>query len=438
MSDPFSSPPGGGRGGRGAFTPSPPPRGGGRGTAPWASGGRGSPDPFGGLPPAPRQFNPFVRRPACRGGRGGRGLFGQFGARTTASLDDPFGGSSVMGGPERQDWLQQARESFSDEARFTVEKASVTTSGMLLRVVEMLDAGRAPRRFAVKASFPEVAGMVARERDWTHRVRFARHIVKWLALTPDPMTPGPGNAGFRRPYFFLEYLENVIRACVGMAWPPDGPDVVLEAPTPPEPLTLAHMDMHNNNVMFGVLDEKEVEHIIVPIAKLIDLGEVQERPTGEPRFPPNPSAMENYDNVLSLATYRPNTGRRNQGIDKNIFDVGVLMAGLIANMPGFGDTCRRNMINRNIHPHLDEDLRVLIQRCLAVDPENRPRLEELTELASQANSPFFRDWKYYKKDEALAEMGAVNAAEELETDGVLHAIVQMFILNADLDPSSRI
>jgi hypothetical protein len=96
------------------------------------------------------------------------------------------------------------------------------------------------------------------------------------------------------------------------------------------------------------------------------------------------------------------------------------------------------MMDIGIHPYLDEDLRVLIQRCLAVDPENRPRLEELIGLVGQANSPFFRDEKYYKKDEELAAMAVVNPVEELETDDALNVIVQTYILNADLDPSSRI
>ncbi|RYC61056.1 hypothetical protein CHU98_g5134 [Xylaria longipes] len=491
MSDPFSTPPPGGRGGRGrgrgAATPSTSVRG--RGTPPGGGGGgRNTPDPFRTPPRVVRRTNPFVGPAAWSGwsssssegngssiggralgrgergggglfGRGGGGLFGRgggglFGRGPTEPADDPFGGSSMVGGAERQEWLRRAKESFSDELRFTVETTTVTTSGVQLRGVEMLDAGRAPRR--------------------------------------------PGNAGFSQPYFFLEYLENgtlgqfqkritnvttltlpsgleipfllpnrllwsiflcLIRTCVGMAWPPDGPNVVLEVPAPPEPLTLAHMDMHNDNgrpssstikygfsgtnyqlqiVMFGDLDENEAEHRTVPIAKLIDFGEASERPAGEYGVPPDPSVMNSYDNVLLLATYRPNTGRRNQGIDRNLLDVGVLMANLIANVRSFVVTSRRNMMDTSIHPYLDEDLRLLIQRCLAVDPENRPRLEELIELVDRVDSPFFRDEKYYKKGNGPATMGAVNPAEQLETDDALNVIVQTYILNAGADSSSRI
>ncbi|KAI0554547.1 hypothetical protein F4679DRAFT_596480 [Xylaria curta] len=518
MSDPFGTPPHGeGGGGRGASTPPQPARGGGgRGNfSDSSSSGIGSvgnsPDPFGSPPRAPQRGNLFARPPprqgwppplpqerdgnggrsrwglfgrggrgpiSAGGGRGGEGSFGLFGGRAAAPMDDPFGGSSVAGGAERQDWLQRATKFFNDEPRFTVEKTNVSRGGMLMRVMEMLDAGRVYRRFVVKASSSlDSAGVVRREMGWTHRVRFARHIVKWMTLTPDPMAPRLGNAGFSQPYFFVEYLENgtlgqfqkrienvttltlpsglvipfmlpnrllwsiflcLIRACVGMAWPPDGPDVVLEVPAPSEPLTLAHMDLHSGNVMFGNIDEKELEHRTVPVAKLIDLGEANERPVGEAIVPPDPLAMNRYDNVLLLTTHRPNTGRRNQGIDKNILDVGVLMANLIANVPGFAITCRRNMMNTSFHPYLDQDLRLLVQRCLAVDPENRPRLEELIELVGRANSPFFRDEKYYKKDEGLATMGTVNLAEELETDDALRVIVQTYILDPDLNSSSSI
>ncbi|TRX97137.1 hypothetical protein FHL15_001931 [Xylaria flabelliformis] len=479
MSDPFSTPPrGGGRGGRGASTPPRPAQGSGGGGGKFSdssssgigSGGN-SPDPFSSPPRAPQRANLFARPPTrqgwpplprerdgngerdrwgrfggdgrggmgARGRRVGEGSFGLFGGRTAAPMDDPFGGSSVAGGAERQNWLQRATKLFNDQPRFMVEKTTVSRGGMLLRVVEMLDSGRVYRRFVVKASSsPSSAGVIRREMGWTHRVRFARHIVKWMTLMPDPMAPSLGNEGLSRPYFFVEYLENVIRACVGMAWPPDGPDVVLEVPAPSEPLTLAHMDLHSGNVMFGDLDERELEHGTVPVAKLIDLGEANERPAGEATVPPDPLAMNRYDNVLLLATHRPETGRRNQGIDKNILDVGVLMANLITNVPGFAITCRRNIMDTSIHPYLDEDLRLLVQRCLAIDPENRPRLEELVELVGEANSPFFRDEKYYKKNQELAAIGVVNPAEELETDDALNVVVQNYIFNADPDASSSI
>ncbi|KAI0858656.1 hypothetical protein F4860DRAFT_485714 [Xylaria cubensis] len=514
----LSTPPRGrGRGGRGASTPPQPAQGsGGRGkfsdsSSSGIGSGGNSPDPFSSPLRAPQRANFFARPPprqgwapplpqnrddngergrwglfgrggrggmGARGRRGGEGSFGLFGGRTAAPMDDPFGGSSVAGGAERQDWLQRATKLFNDEPRFTVEKTNVSRGGMLLHVMEMLDSGRMYRRFVVKASSsPSSAGVIRREMGWTHRVRFARHIVNWMTLTPDPMAPGLGNAGFSQPYFFVEYLENgtlgefqkrienvttltlpsglvipfmlpnrllwsiflcLIRACVGMAWPPDGPDVVLEVPAPSEPLTLAHMDLHSGNVMFGDLDEMELEHGTVPVAKLIDLGEANERPAGEATVPPDPLAMNRYDNVLLLATHRPETGRRNQGIDKNILDVGVLMANLITNVPGFAITCRRNIMDTSIHPYLDEDLRLLVQRCLAIDPENRPRLEELVELVGEANSPFFRDEKYYKKNQGLAEIRAVNPAEELETDDALNVIVQNYIFNADPNASSTI
>ncbi|KAK5632351.1 hypothetical protein RRF57_008065 [Xylaria bambusicola] len=174
MDDPFDSPPRPGQGGRRM-----PPRG--RGMD------RDSPDPFGTPRRPPPRMNPFVSqaahagwRPSPMEGHGGNrgtifgsggGLFGQFGERRPAPIDDdPFGGSTVAGPREqadRQARLQRAKELFGDTSRFTVEKSNVTTSGLLLRVVEALDDQRS-RRFVVKASFPEIGGAIATERDWTY------------------------------------------------------------------------------------------------------------------------------------------------------------------------------------------------------------------------------------------------------------------------------
>lgn len=169
MDDPFDSPPRRGQGGgRGNL------RGG-------RSRGRNSPDPFGSPRQPPPPMNPFISRgspPQWRASqlgpgdgnrsRGG-GLFGQFGARRPVPMvDDPFGGSSVAGPAERQarqDLLRRVRNYF-DETRFRTENSSLATSGLLLRVAEMRN-GQAPKRFVVKASFPEVAKAIEMEKIWT-------------------------------------------------------------------------------------------------------------------------------------------------------------------------------------------------------------------------------------------------------------------------------
>ncbi|KAK5632350.1 hypothetical protein RRF57_008064 [Xylaria bambusicola] len=174
-------------------------------------------------------------------------------------------------------------------------------------------------------------------------------------------------------------------------------------------------------VMFGGLDQHEKEHRVVPIAKLIDLGEANERPIVSVR--------------LTCDLSRPNIGRRNKGIDKNLLDIGVLMANLISNTRGFVISCQRSIMNPNIHRHLDQDLRLLVQRCLAVNPENRPRLEELIELVGRENSPFFRDENYYRRD---IRQGAINPEEMLETDVALYTIVQKYLLDVDTPPSAVI
>lgn len=44
------------------------------------------------------------------------------------------------------------------------------------------------------------------------------------------------------------------------------------------------------------------------------------------------------------------------------------------------DACRTLIQDETHRPDLDDDLRTLIARCLAVDPRNRPNLEELVPL----------------------------------------------------------
>lgn len=69
-------------------------------------------------------------------------------------------------------------------------------------------------------------------------------------------------------------------------------------------------------------------------------------------------------------------------------------------------------------PGLYPAFRLLIQRCLTVDPLNRPRLEELI--------PFL-----VGKIKTEADYMNVVEYNGLESDDTLHHIVSGFVLNAD-------
>lgn len=95
------------------------------------------------------------------------------------------------------------------------------------------------------------------------------------------------------------------------------------------------------------------------------------------------------------------------------------MARLMAGVEfAFIPACRGHIQDPAIHPSLDPELRLLVQRCLAVDPQNRPRLEEL--IPSLAEN--LRTEDYYKSRAGY---------DSMETDITLQLIASRFILNAD-------
>ncbi|RYP05519.1 hypothetical protein DL764_003779 [Monosporascus ibericus] len=186
--------------------------------------------------------------------------------------------------------------------------------------------------------------------------------------------PGPDKGRFLWSIFFC-----LVGACVGMAWPPAGHDAELETPLTIEPLGLTHSDMHQGNIMFGRLYPEEAEHSRVSIMRLIDFGEAQVRRPDASDLLVDELFKNEYDIPLDLARYRPASGSRNQATDKNLMDIGCVMAQVLAGRElAFVGACRGFIWDPDIHPSLDPDLRLLIKRCLAVDPLNRPRFEELT------------------------------------------------------------
>lgn len=95
------------------------------------------------------------------------------------------------------------------------------------------------------------------------------------------------------------------------------------------------------------------------------------------------------------------------------------MARLIAGVEfAFVPACRGYIQDPDLHPSLDPDLRLLIQRCLAVDPQNRPRLEEL--IPSLVKD--LRTEDYYKSRTGY---------DSMESDMTVRMIAARFILNAD-------
>ncbi|KAI0469232.1 hypothetical protein F4859DRAFT_516173 [Xylaria cf. heliscus] len=268
-------------------------------------------------------------------------------------------------------------------------------------------------------------------------LQWAEHIVTLINLDPDPLRNlfqkpyfiieyvenGTLNEFLnRRRDAGLRRLPNrvlwaiflcLIRACMAMAYPP-----------PPNPKTpgnkrretlpvdvnaeaagnLIHTDMNLGNLMFGDRVKNSEppqppdtsEHLLIPILKLIDFGEAYEVTTPEAL----PKRRE-YDRKLNLAArmqndlnklqnmgISSNDGRENFrsiGTDMNILEIGVVMSRLVTNdFTGSRVGVLRELMSElddemttNPDPTLDPELFWLAARCLACNPNLRPRLSQL-------------------------------------------------------------
>ncbi|KAI1484664.1 hypothetical protein F5X96DRAFT_417343 [Biscogniauxia mediterranea] len=112
---------------------------------------------------------------------------------------------------------------------------------------------------------------------------------------------------------YLPYTTDVVDsclflACTGMAYPPPRPDDDgnLPAEIPLEgviPLTLAHRDMHDGNLMFDRLDPKHREHSLVPVVKLIDFDRATLMP--DQVVAPKDNEIASFDGLLNLSQLWP-------------------------------------------------------------------------------------------------------------------------------------
>ncbi|KAI1260373.1 hypothetical protein F5Y18DRAFT_405769 [Xylariaceae sp. FL1019] len=196
------------------------------------------------------------------------------------------------------------------------------------------------------------------------------------------------------------------RACVAMAWPPGRqPGAKPRKETirrDTEHSGIRHGDLHLANVMIGVAKEYDYEHQEAPLMKVIDF------------------------NISS--TPREYAGRELEATADNIFEVGRAMSSLIIRREAVGyiykiGNPRIDMPEININgvqvfqktleegdpndkyrmespmlefmasPNAPDDLKGLVLRCMAVEWQNRPTIEEIlyvctrrVEADSQARS----------------------------------------------------
>ncbi|RYP50788.1 hypothetical protein DL769_010903 [Monosporascus sp. CRB-8-3] len=316
--------------------------------------------------------------------------------------------------------------------------------GTMTRARAAAAAATPPRRYVGKRLFGGL-GVLRREMGWLEQLQWSAHIVNLGALDSDPWVGQPYMVLEFLPYGTLDsfvqemgrigqYIPNRVfwsfflclaRACAAMAYPPVEPnwavtnDLRLETPLQGiQPQALAHGDMHTRNIMLGDFDVTRAEHQFVPMIKLIDFD--QARILTDPEEV-DEDDVENYDDVHNLQDYRSPEGDRNPGIDHNILAAGRVMANVLK--PGDRlmqlDECRDAVQDADVRPDLDEDLRVLVARCLAAEPLNRPALGELVAACHAA---------VYTKD---SDFYAEEKEGQFETDGYLLFIMQRYLHDAD-------
>ncbi|KAI1411453.1 hypothetical protein F5Y13DRAFT_191395 [Hypoxylon sp. FL1857] len=384
------------------------------------------------------------------GGTGGGGAGrGRGGGWRWASRQE--GASNLWGVPtstnevaEIRKIKRNVRQYFDKDPRFVFESVLPGAHHGLAFIVreKTVDANgkKIERKFVVKVATPGNTASIIQERQFLDRFKWALHIVNPYLISDNPLAP------LNTPFLVMEFLNHgtlrqfqerttranvilpnrilwaiflcLIRACIGMAYPPKGPAVQLEETRDEEPTTVSHRDMHGGNFVFGMTERTHFvshngvvfyEHENVPILKLIDFGESREMPKGE--IPVDTLSANSFDKELNLEAHRHRSGRRNQGVDANLLGIGTF---------GFASNARTLMRSPTDHPSLDRDLQLLVQRCLAADPLNRPRLEEFMTLIN--NNTF---------NKTAANYGNAGKAGGLESDETLKNIVSTYILNAD-------
>ncbi|OTB00628.1 hypothetical protein M426DRAFT_15313 [Hypoxylon sp. CI-4A] len=330
---------------------------------------------------------------------------------------------------------KRLRRFFSDAARFKFVKTLYGgDTGFCACFVELGPGGKG--KFVVKCSRSNIdPELMSNDLNWLQTLVNASHIVNILTISNNPLD---ANGGINVPYMILEYLENgtltdfmdwssgkvtpnrvlwriflcLVKACVAMAWPP-AQGRHEEPRNGVNPISLAHRDMHSGNFIFGPRDAT-FEHGHVPILKLIDFDDGQLVQNGEKQ---SSGDRAKFDDKLGLERYLT-PGYRNYGIDTNLLDIGLVMCYIIlGEEPLELEDCREQMQDKL--PNLDDDLQWLVLRCLAVNPENRPRLDVLFQEVLNAVAT----------KTAASYRG--KPTEKFETDSNIREFIQSCILDAE-------
>ncbi|KAI0455310.1 kinase-like domain-containing protein [Xylaria acuta] len=197
----------------------------------------------------------------------------------------------------------------------------------------------------------------------------------------------------------------LVRACVGMAYPPESPEnspLVLETiPPDREPLGLAHGDIAFRNIMMGDRDPVgPPEHHLAPQLKLIDFGCMRVFPLRALN-----TIKENISDISLVILDLICLNNQNDGmVSYGVFNGIRTMADVIVPQP-----------DSDPFPHLDHELRDLIIQAMAVASVDRPSLGEMLRRTEQG----------------MQKPPSLYPGQELaESDHLVEEIIQVLVFNA--------
>ncbi|KAK7947711.1 uncharacterized protein PG986_008597 [Apiospora aurea] len=174
--------------------------------------------------------------------------------------------------------------------------------------------------------------------------------------------------------------------------------------------------------LFGQVDGHTEEHSLVPIMKLAGFDEAYVHNGEEADIENTPE----FDQKAQIVRRTRPVGNSNAATRVNVLNVGVLMGNIILedNQLLTADEVRRELgpkeqWSRATHPGYDPELVELVARCLAVEPNSRPTIQELLDT--------LRTWLFQKTGAYYAMM----PGDKWETDVALRQLIQRCMYDAD-------
>ncbi|GAP91160.2 putative serine threonine protein kinase protein [Rosellinia necatrix] len=222
----------------------------------------------------------------------------------------------------------------------------------------------------------------------------------WMRPSLDTVFDTMRKSALEGPAMLLEYLENgslltimikagerrvrlpnrlmwsfhlcLVRACVGLAFPPNGPrnstPTMETIEEDREPSRFRHNDVAFRNIMIGDRDPAgPPEHHMMAPLKLIDFGIMDEARSSKEAIGDNVWAISEC--MAEVITWNRNTAP---------YGLPVVHNGIV--------TAASHLLPRlgvNMLPDLDDELRDLVAQGMARNPDDRPTLPELLHRASQ-------------------------------------------------------